>query len=49
MGEYWEIKNCRIKESTGGYWEGSFSEVRKMRRLDEDELEEVPYLVELLK
>lgn len=48
-GDYYEIKNVRIKESSGGYWEGSFSEVRKLRKLDEEELEEEPNLVELLK
>ena len=48
-GEYYEIKNVRIKESSGGYWEGSFSEVKKLRLLDEDNLEEEPHLVELLK
>ena len=48
-GEYYEIKNVRMKESTGGYWEGSFSEVKKLRKLDEESLEEVPHLVELLK
>lgn len=47
--EYYEIKNVRIKESAGGYWEGSFSEVKKLRKLDEEELEEEPTLIELLK
>ncbi|KAI0086229.1 hypothetical protein BDY19DRAFT_962069 [Irpex rosettiformis] len=48
-GEYYEIKNVRIKESTGGFWEGSFSEVKKLRKLDDEDLEEVPHLIELLK
>ena len=48
-GEYYEIKNVRIKESAGGYWEGSFSEVKKLRKLDDEDLEEVPHLVELLR
>lgn len=47
--DYYELKNVRIKESTGGYWEGSFSEVKKLRHLDEDALETEPHLIELLK
>lgn len=47
--EYYEIKNCRIKMSAGGYWEGSFSEVKKLRKLDDEELDEEPHLVELLR
>ncbi|KAI0683714.1 hypothetical protein BC835DRAFT_1423045 [Cytidiella melzeri] len=47
--DYYEIKNVRIRESTGGYWEGSFSEVKKLRKLDEEELDEAPHLLELLR
>lgn len=46
--EYYEINNVRMKVSAGGYWEGTFSEVRKMRKLDEDELEQEPHLADLL-
>lgn len=46
--EYYEINNVKMKISAGGYWEGTFSEVRKMRKLDEDELEQEPQLADLL-
>ncbi|KAI0345219.1 hypothetical protein BDW22DRAFT_1354123 [Trametopsis cervina] len=48
-GGYYEIKNVRIKESTGGYWEGSFSEIKKLRELDDEALEGENHLVDLLR
>ena len=48
-GEYYFIGNCRMKRSTGGYLEATFSQVNKMRKLDEDALEDEPRLVDLLK
>lgn len=46
---YYFFGNCRMKVSTGGYWEATWSQINKMRRLDEDELEAEPHLAELLK
>jgi hypothetical protein len=48
-GDYYEVKNVRMKESTGGYWEGSFSEVKRLRLLDDEVLDEEPHLVDLLR
>jgi hypothetical protein len=48
LGEYYEIKNVRMRVSASGYWEAKFTEGRKMRKLDEDELEGEPRLVALL-
>lgn len=47
-GEFYTLKNVRIKESSGGYWEGSFSEVDKLKKLDVEEIDEAPHLRELL-
>lgn len=38
-GEFYNIKNARMKVSAGGYLEATFSELRKLRKLDEDALE----------
>ena len=32
-GEYWSLDNVRMKVSSGGYIEGSFSEAAKSRKL----------------
>ena len=47
-GEYYALKNVRMRMSNGGYVEGKMSEP-KIRKLDADELEGQPHLVELLK
>ena len=47
-GEYYEFVNARMKESAGGHWEGRFVQGRKLRKLDEDELEGEPHLTALL-
>jgi hypothetical protein len=38
-GEYYSIRNTRMKVSDGGYVEGTFSEVEKARKLDEMQAE----------
>lgn len=48
-GEFYSIGNCRMKRSAGGYLEATFSQVNRMRKLDEDALEDEPRLVELLR
>ncbi|PSR77622.1 hypothetical protein PHLCEN_2v7812 [Hermanssonia centrifuga] len=47
-GDFIEINNIRMKSSSGGYLEATFSEGRKMRKLDADELEKEPHLEALL-
>ena len=49
VGEYYSIRNIRLKRSSGGYLEGRMQEANKIQKLDEDELESQPHLVELLK
>lgn len=46
--EFYELGNVRMKASRSGYVEAKFVEVRKMRKLDEDELEGEPHLAALL-
>jgi hypothetical protein len=47
-GEYYSICNNRIKNSKGGFLEGSFSESRKARKLDETDAESNSHLRSLL-
>ncbi|KAH9843158.1 uncharacterized protein C8Q71DRAFT_237564 [Rhodofomes roseus] len=47
-GGYYFIGNCRMKTSTGGQLEATFSQVNKMRKLDDDALEDEPRLAALL-
>ncbi|TFY57085.1 hypothetical protein EVJ58_g7241 [Rhodofomes roseus] len=47
-GEYYFLGNCRMKTSTGGQLEATFSQVNKMRKLDDDALEDEPRLAALL-
>lgn len=47
-GEYYEMTNARMKVSSGAFWEVKFTEGRKLRKLDEDELEGEPHLAALL-
>ena len=49
VGEYYSIRNMRLKRSGGGFLEGRMQEGNKIQKLDEDELESQPHLVELLK
>ncbi|PIL24317.1 hypothetical protein GSI_14070 [Ganoderma sinense ZZ0214-1] len=49
VGEYYYIRNMRLKRSGGGFLEGRMQEGNKIQKLDEDELESQPHLVELLK
>ncbi|KAI0318821.1 hypothetical protein OF83DRAFT_1113891 [Amylostereum chailletii] len=46
-GEFWSIGNMRMKTDSRGFYEGSFSEVRKAHRLEPDEAQYNPYLKEL--
>lgn len=47
-GQYWFIGNVRMKMSTGGFLEGTFSETQKAERLDEDQADQRPTLKALL-
>ncbi|CCL99996.1 uncharacterized protein FIBRA_02021 [Fibroporia radiculosa] len=49
QGDYYFFGNVRMKVSSGGYWEASFSQTRSMNKLDEDNLEDEPHFAELLK
>ena len=48
-GEYYSMRNMRLRISGGGYLEGKMKEGRKIKKLDEDVLENQPHLIELLK
>ena len=48
-GEYYLMRNMRLRISGGGYLEGKMKEGRKIKKLDEDVLENQPHLIELLK
>jgi hypothetical protein len=48
-GEIYSFCNMRMKVSTGGYIEGSFTEAHKLRRLDLNEAGSEPHLQALLK
>lgn len=48
-GEFYTMKNVRVKTSSGGQMEGSFSEVHKLRKMDEDMLEGEPHFEALLR
>jgi hypothetical protein len=47
-GEYWSLDNVRMKISTGGYIEGSFSKAEKARKLSIADVDTSPYLQALL-
>ncbi|TCD67277.1 hypothetical protein EIP91_000299 [Steccherinum ochraceum] len=47
-GEFYQIRNVRVKLDGAGNLEGSFSEVDKLQRADEHQLEVWPRLYELL-
>ncbi|KAH9945797.1 uncharacterized protein BXZ73DRAFT_37305 [Epithele typhae] len=49
VGRYYAIHNMKSKYGNRGYMEGRMQEGRKIKKLDEDELEFHPELVELLK
>ncbi|RPD66503.1 hypothetical protein L226DRAFT_609332 [Lentinus tigrinus ALCF2SS1-7] len=48
-GEFYTIRNIKLKWSGSGYVEGKMVEGPKITKLDEDQLEGEPHLVELLK
>jgi hypothetical protein len=47
-GEYWSLDNVRMKVSSGGYIEGSFSEADKARKLSIADVDTNPHLRALL-
>lgn len=47
-GEFYRFNNCRVKVSSGGYVEGTMSEVKKIRRLREDVDTRDPHFLALL-
>ncbi|KAF7980156.1 hypothetical protein HWV62_39613 [Athelia sp. TMB] len=47
-GEYWFLRNCRIKASTGGYLEGTMQLAEKVAKLDESDAEFNTHLAALL-
>jgi hypothetical protein len=47
-GEYWSLDNVRMKVSTGGYIEGSFSEAAKARKLSVTDVDTNSHLQVLL-
>ncbi|KAI1794699.1 hypothetical protein LXA43DRAFT_1080747 [Ganoderma leucocontextum] len=49
VGEYYSVRNMRLKRSSGACLEGRMQQANKIQKLDEDELEGQPHLVELLK
>ena len=48
-GEYYCLRNIRLKLGPSGYVEGRMQEAHKITKLDEDDLENQPHLTELLK
>ena len=48
-GDYYSLRNMRLKVASGGYLEGRIQEANKLIKLDEDDLENQPHLTELLK
>ena len=48
IGEYYHIRNVRMKMGAGGYLEATFSESWKMRRLNEHEADGEPHFQALL-
>ncbi len=48
-GEYYSIRNMKMRVSGGGYLEAKSAEGRKIRKLDDDELENEPELQALLR
>lgn len=47
-GEYYEICNARMRINRAGHWEAKATHRRRIRKLDEDELEGEPHLAALL-
>ena len=47
-GEYWFLRNTRMKISDAGYLEGTMQLAEKVRKLDEDDLTRDPHLQTLL-
>lgn len=47
-GEFYSIRNIKLRLNGGGYLEGKMVEGEKITKLDEDELENQPHLVALL-
>ncbi|KAI0723872.1 hypothetical protein C8T65DRAFT_734380 [Cerioporus squamosus] len=48
-GEFYSMRNIKLKWGGSGYLEGKMVEGQKITKLDEDQLEGEPHLVELLK
>lgn len=48
-GEFYSIRNVRMRLSAGSSWEAKFVEGKKIRRLDEHYLDGETDLIELLK
>ncbi|KAI0748478.1 hypothetical protein C8Q80DRAFT_1104088 [Daedaleopsis nitida] len=48
-GEFYSIRNIKLRMGGGGYVEGKMVEAEKITKLDEDELENRPHLVALLR
>ena len=48
-GEFYSIRNMKLKWSGNDFVEGKMVEGQKIAKLDEDQLEGEPHLVELLK
>lgn len=46
-GEYWFLRNCRMKVSTGGYLEGTMQQADKVVKLEANETDN-PHLAALL-
>lgn len=49
VGEYYSIRNMRLKFGSGGYLEGRVQEGHKITKLDEDDLENQQHFSDLLK
>lgn len=47
-GEYWFLRNCRMKQSQGGYLEGTMQLAEKVVRLEASEAEHNPHFAALL-
>ncbi|KZP21160.1 hypothetical protein FIBSPDRAFT_519794 [Athelia psychrophila] len=47
-GEYWFLRNCKMKVSRGGYLEGTMQEARGVVKLEESESDHHPHLAALL-
>lgn len=47
-GDYWFLRNVRMRISLGGYLEGNMQQVEKVRKLDENEASSNNHLMALL-